>query len=160
MTSRKNLKRLVRQRAAKTGESYSTALRHVRDQRTEKPVSTEQDHVIKCSFCSKSQKQVKKLIAGPGVYICDECIVLCNDIVGEDTQAATDEAAAVPAEPEPRETELLRRLPSFARMQTQAGKTMTSMVRELRDVKVTWEQIGAALEISAEEAKARYGTER
>ena len=40
--------------------------------------------LVKCSFCGKSQKQVKKLIAGPGVYICDECIDLCNDIIAEE----------------------------------------------------------------------------
>src|SRR5437899_112152 len=39
--------------------------------------------LLKCSFCGKSQKQVKKLIAGPGVYICDECIDLCNDAIEE-----------------------------------------------------------------------------
>jgi ATP-dependent Clp protease ATP-binding subunit ClpX len=37
-----------------------------------------------CSFCGKSQRQVKKLIAGPGVYICDECIDLCNEIIDEE----------------------------------------------------------------------------
>ena len=42
--------------------------------------------LLKCSFCGKSQKQVKKLIAGPGVYICDECIELCNDIIREEVQ--------------------------------------------------------------------------
>ena len=40
--------------------------------------------LLKCSFCGKSQKQVKKLIAGPGVYICDECVDLCNEIIDED----------------------------------------------------------------------------
>ncbi len=40
--------------------------------------------LVKCSFCGKTQKQVKKLIAGPGVYICDECIDLCNDIIAEE----------------------------------------------------------------------------
>ena len=40
--------------------------------------------LVKCSFCSKSQKQVRKLIAGPGVYICDECIELCNEIIEEE----------------------------------------------------------------------------
>ncbi|MGH8924170.1 MAG: ATP-dependent Clp protease ATP-binding subunit ClpX [Acidimicrobiia bacterium] len=40
--------------------------------------------LLKCSFCAKSQKQVKKLIAGPGVYICDECIDLCNEIIEEE----------------------------------------------------------------------------
>ena len=39
--------------------------------------------LLKCSFCGKTQKQVKKLIAGPGVYICDECIDLCNEIIDE-----------------------------------------------------------------------------
>jgi ATP-dependent Clp protease ATP-binding subunit ClpX len=44
----------------------------------------EVDALLKCSFCGKSQKQVKKLIAGPGVYICDECIELCNEIIEEE----------------------------------------------------------------------------
>ena len=46
--------------------------------------------LLKCSFCGKSQKQVKKLIAGPGVYICDECIELCNEIIEEEF-STTDE---------------------------------------------------------------------
>ena len=46
--------------------------------------------VVKCSFCGKSQKQVKKLIAGPGVYICDECIDLCNDIIEEELSESTE----------------------------------------------------------------------
>jgi len=44
----------------------------------------ESSELLKCSFCGKSQKQVKKLIAGPGVYICDECIDLCNEIIEEE----------------------------------------------------------------------------
>ena len=39
---------------------------------------------LKCSFCGKSQNQVKKLIAGPGVYVCNECIDLCNEIIDEE----------------------------------------------------------------------------
>jgi len=46
--------------------------------------------LVKCSFCGKSQKQVKKLIAGPGVYICDECIDLCNDIIAEELPETTE----------------------------------------------------------------------
>ncbi|WP_019813369.1 ATP-dependent Clp protease ATP-binding subunit ClpX [Saccharomonospora saliphila] len=46
--------------------------------------------LLKCSFCGKSQKQVKKLIAGPGVYICDECIELCNEIIEEELAEAGD----------------------------------------------------------------------
>ncbi|MDO5662418.1 MAG: ATP-dependent Clp protease ATP-binding subunit ClpX [Brachybacterium sp.] len=44
--------------------------------------------VFKCSFCGKSQKQVERLISGPGVYICEECIELCNEIIAEEIQAA------------------------------------------------------------------------
>ena len=46
--------------------------------------------LLKCSFCGKSQKQVKKLIAGPGVYICDECIELCNEIIEEELHEAAE----------------------------------------------------------------------
>ncbi|WP_168581814.1 ATP-dependent Clp protease ATP-binding subunit ClpX [Gephyromycinifex aptenodytis] len=46
--------------------------------------------LLKCSFCGKSQKQVKKLIAGPGVYICDECIDLCNEIIEEELAGASE----------------------------------------------------------------------
>jgi len=49
----------------------------------------ESGDLLKCSFCGKSQKQVKKLIAGPGVYICDECIDLCNEIIEEELSEAT-----------------------------------------------------------------------
>jgi ATP-dependent Clp protease ATP-binding subunit ClpX len=48
--------------------------------------------LVKCSFCGKSQKQVKKLIAGPGVYICDECIDLCNEIIDEEFTQQGDSA--------------------------------------------------------------------
>src|ERR671916_150882 len=55
---------------------------------------TDSNEQLLCSFCGKSQRQVKKLIAGPGVYICDECIDLCNEIIDEElttpTQLAVD----------------------------------------------------------------------
>ncbi len=57
--------------------------------------------LLKCSFCGKSQKQVKKLIAGPGVYICDECIDLCNEIIEEELTEAT--GASLGELPKPRE---------------------------------------------------------
>src|SRR5213083_510160 len=49
---------------------------------------TDSNEQLLCSFCGKSQRQVKKLIAGPGVYICDECIDLCNEIIDEELAAA------------------------------------------------------------------------
>ena len=49
---------------------------------------TDSNEQLLCSFCGKSQRQVKKLIAGPGVYICDECIDLCNEIIDEELTGA------------------------------------------------------------------------
>jgi hypothetical protein len=61
----------------------------------------ESGDLLKCSFCGKSQKQVKKLIAGPGVYICDECIDLCNEIIEEEFSESSE---LVPGDlPKPRE---------------------------------------------------------
>jgi ATP-dependent Clp protease ATP-binding subunit ClpX len=61
----------------------------------------ESGDLLKCSFCGKSQKQVKKLIAGPGVYICDECIDLCNEIIEEEFAESPE---VVPGDlPKPRE---------------------------------------------------------
>ena len=52
------------------------------------------EKVLYCSFCGKSQHEVKKLIAGPSVFICDECIELCNDIIRDEVPA--DNAGATP----------------------------------------------------------------
>ena len=60
--------------------------------------------LLKCSFCGKSQKQVQQLIAGPGVYICDECVELCNEIIEERLAEASDESGSGEFElPKPRE---------------------------------------------------------
>jgi len=53
---------------------------------------------VRCSFCGKAQEQVKRLVAGPGVYICDECVTLCNEIIGDETEdySALPELGEVP----------------------------------------------------------------
>ena len=58
----------------------------------------EERRPIKCSFCGKAQEQVKRLVAGPGVYICDECITLCSEIIGEEVEEieALQELGEVP----------------------------------------------------------------
>ncbi|MBU3535691.1 AAA family ATPase, partial [Alkalihalobacillus clausii] len=56
---------------------------------------------LKCSFCGKTQDQVRKLVAGPGVYICDECIELCTEIVEE--ELGTDEEVEIEEIPKPNE---------------------------------------------------------
>ncbi|HCH78358.1 MAG TPA: ATP-dependent Clp protease ATP-binding subunit ClpX, partial [Pseudomonas sp.] len=50
--------------------------------------------LLYCSFCGKSQHEVRKLIAGPSVFICDECVDLCNDIIREEVQEAQTESNA------------------------------------------------------------------
>src|SRR5690625_5033085 len=52
--------------------------------------STDKGKILYCSFCGKSQHEVRKLIAGPSVYICDECVDLCNDIIREELEAAVE----------------------------------------------------------------------
>src|SRR3954465_14934029 len=63
----------------------------------------ERADLLKCSFCGKSQKQVQQLIAGPGVYICDECVELCNEIIEERLAEAGEETTGGFDLPKPRE---------------------------------------------------------
>src|SRR5256712_7486586 len=77
-----------------TGSSTRWSLTGRRNGRTEVQGdevarATEGNEQLLCSFCGKSQRQVKKLIAGPGVYICDECIDLCNEIIDEELTTPT-----------------------------------------------------------------------
>lgn len=64
---------------------------------------SESGDLLKCSFCGKSQKQVRKLIAGPGVYICDECIELCNEIIEEELGQANAKQIEEIELPKPKE---------------------------------------------------------
>jgi ATP-dependent Clp protease ATP-binding subunit ClpX len=80
--------------------------------------------LLKCSFCGKSQKQVKKLIAGPGVYICDECIDLCNEIIEEELSESQD--LAWDELPKPRE--IYEFLDSYVIGQDSAKKALSVAV--------------------------------
>ncbi|OHU33662.1 ATP-dependent Clp protease ATP-binding subunit ClpX [Mycobacteroides chelonae] len=80
--------------------------------------------LLKCSFCGKSQKQVKKLIAGPGVYICDECIDLCNEIIEEELADADD----VKLDELPKPAEIREFLENYVIGQETAKKTLAVAV--------------------------------
>ena len=80
--------------------------------------------LLKCSFCGKSQKQVKKLIAGPGVYICDECIDLCNEIIEE--EFSTTEEISFTELPKP--TEIKAYLDDYVVGQEEAKKKLSVAV--------------------------------
>ena len=60
-------------------------------------------HTLVCSFCNRSQEEVRKLIAGPSVYICDECIELCNDIIAEEVEGDTNPQPGLSKVPKPKE---------------------------------------------------------
>ena len=83
--------------------------------------------LLKCSFCGKSQKQVKKLIAGPGVYICDECIELCNEIIEEELHGRID-SEAVNLDELPKPAEILDYLNGYIIGQERAKKVMSVAV--------------------------------
>ena len=80
--------------------------------------------LLKCSFCGKSQKQVKKLIAGPGVYICDECIDLCNEIIEEELAQNTE----VKFDELPKPREIYEYLNDYIIGQEQAKKILSVAV--------------------------------
>jgi len=80
--------------------------------------------LLKCSFCGKSQKQVKKLIAGPGVYICDECIDLCNEIIEEELS----DSAEFSFDELPKPSEICQFLDSYVVGQDQAKRTLSVAV--------------------------------
>jgi ATP-dependent Clp protease ATP-binding subunit ClpX len=80
--------------------------------------------LLKCSFCGKSQKQVKKLIAGPGVYICDECIDLCNEIIEEELA----ETPELKLEDLPKPKEIYEFLNDYIVGQEQAKKVLSVAV--------------------------------
>ena len=86
--------------------------------------SSDANEQLLCSFCGKSQRQVKKLIAGPGVYICDECIDLCNEIIDEELTAPV----AFDLETLPRPQEIYDVLNEYVVGQVEAKRTLSVAV--------------------------------
>jgi ATP-dependent Clp protease ATP-binding subunit ClpX len=109
---------------------------------------------LHCSFCLKSQHEVKKLIAGPGfIFICDECVGLCDAIIAgkppkiDGSKFSVDKIAT---------ERLLARLKPIERTLQGMGNQLQTVVEALRGRKVSWARIGEALGVSRQSAWERF----
>lgn len=131
------------------------------------PETAEQRALATCSFCMKPSTQVRKLIAGPGVYICDECVDLCDKIIADELGLAGElDKAAAESLPHPPLWEqiddvqqALDLLPKMAAAGAQAEANLTSLVRRARALGATWARIGEALGMTRQSAWGRFSGE-
>lgn len=110
---------------------------------------------LACSFCAKPSGDVDKLIAGPGVFICNECVGLCNDILEQEKAAATT-APRLPMWENMTEDQILDHLPRIRAVQDQIDNNLRDWVNHLRTRDVSWERIGAALSMTRQSAWERF----
>lgn len=107
-----------------------------------------------CSFCAKSQHEVAKLIAGPAVFICDECVGLCTGIIAG-TWSPKDSKLGKPEEwPTERHLKLLE---ARGQLAERAKASLKATVDILRTRDVSWAVIGAAMGVSRQAAWERFG---
>lgn len=107
---------------------------------------------LHCSFCGKSQQEVAKLIAGPFVFICDECVEMCNDVVAG--RPIPDKGYTKPLE---RSTEQLLSLMGSVNFAADASRDfLQQVVDTLRRREVSWGDIGATLGVSRQSAWERF----
>ncbi|KAA9375669.1 hypothetical protein F5972_26090 [Microbispora cellulosiformans] len=126
------------------------------------PSLSEQD--IRCSFCSKSKTEVNKMVAGPGVHICNECVGLCAEILAAQAAKAADsaesaEAPEIPYAESMTDEQILEFLPRIAAVGAQVEENLRVWVQRLRDRSVTWARIGAALGMTRQSAWERFSGE-
>ena len=114
---------------------------------------------VNCSFCTKPSSAVAKVIAGPGVYICNECVQLCNDILVEEQQASPPGTQLPAREEAMTDEEILSLLPRIASASAQTDASLQRLVTVLRGRGVTWARIGAALQITRQSAWERFSGE-
>lgn len=115
---------------------------------------------VRCSFCAKPSSDVEKVIAGPGVYICNECVGLCSDIIRAEQEKPPTPQAQLPAwEETMTDEQILDLLPRIAAVGAQSEASLQQRVTILRERKVTWARIGAALQITRQSAWERFSGE-
>jgi hypothetical protein len=115
---------------------------------------------VRCSFCAKPSSEVAKVIAGPGVYICDECVGLCNAILAAEQQKPSQPGTQLPPwEDTMTDEQILDLLPRVAAVGAQTEASLQRLVTTLRNRRVTWARIGAALQITRQSAWERFSGE-
>jgi ATP-dependent Clp protease ATP-binding subunit ClpX len=115
---------------------------------------------VRCSFCAKPSSDVAKVIAGPGVYICNECVGLCNQILRMEQEKPAEPGTQLPAWDETMTDEqILDLLPRIAAVGAQTEASLQRMVTILRERRVTWVRIGTALQITRQSAWERFSGE-
>ncbi|MHB1517090.1 MAG: ClpX C4-type zinc finger protein [Acidimicrobiales bacterium] len=107
-------------------------------------------------FCLKANTDVGTLVAGPGVFICDQCVALCSQVIDGKPSAVPQVA---PWEAEAILEEVLRNLAPVASAATQVGESLTAWVSKARSLGATWAQIGDALGITRQSAWERFSGE-
>lgn len=107
-----------------------------------------------CSFCLRSATEVNKLIAGPGIYICDECVGKCVDILAQPT--STEAQLAVNVWDGLSQDDMLNKIPRISAVAEQVERSMNEWVAELRRRGVTWAKVGGALQMSRQSAWTRF----
>jgi ATP-dependent Clp protease ATP-binding subunit ClpX len=116
--------------------------------------TTDTTAMLRCSFCSKTQHDVDKLIAGPGVYICDECIGLCNKTLAVDGPPRLIDDLS-----EQSDDDLIGILVRIRGLHAGVDQTAQNVVRELRSRHVSWARIGEALAMTRQSAWERFSGE-
>jgi ClpX C4-type zinc finger len=123
-------------------------------------VEAAQSHkrVYRCSFCGKAQTEVKTLVSGPGVFICDECVRLCQDIIAKEAETAVSTRKVPGLLPDNAATEtLLKTLAGYNGAFERVDAGMQDIVDILREREVSWATIGQALAVSRQAAWKRFG---
>ena len=120
---------------------------------------TTTDVIARCSFCTKPSTEVARLIAGPGVYICDGCVSLCNGILDEVSDAGPAPAPRLPEWGALSDEQMLEHVPRIAATGRQVDDSLHAWVGELRNRGVTWTRIGGALDMTRQSAWERFSGE-
>ncbi len=111
----------------------------------------------RCSFCGKAQTEVKTLVAGLGVFICDECVHLCRPIIAKKNKPTTQEVPSLLPDNAPTEA-LLQTLAGYNGAFERIGAAMQDVADILRERGVSWATIGQALAVSRQAAWKRFGS--